>query len=186
MNRKEASELSRRFKPEKTSIGKIYGCYVNSSKEVIAWLDESLTLMPQEEAQQYLAFLKKTLSGSIGRNLTDIVFSTEQVADSDEHRLLMALRDGSAEARQTFFQKVIENLDMGDENYLILCANEAYDVPRRSHDARRARRRHEGNHEKAIRTDSVFSLRDGAAVHAIRICGRTLGLSERAPKPLEL
>ncbi|MBO5543911.1 MAG: DUF4317 domain-containing protein [Oscillospiraceae bacterium] len=135
MNRKEASELSRRFKPEKTSIGKIYGCYVNSSKEVIAWLDESLTLMPQEEAQQYLAFLKKTLSGSIGRNLTDIVFSTEQVADSDEHRLLMALRDDSAEARQTFFQKVIENLDMGDENYLILCANEAYDVPRRSHDA---------------------------------------------------
>ncbi len=133
MNKKEISELSRRFKPEKANIGRIYGCYVNSSKEVITYLDESLALMPQEEAQQYLALLKKTLSGSLGRNLTDVVFSTEQVADSEEHKLLMGLRDDKADARQAFFQKVIENLDMGESNYLILCANDAYDVPYRSH-----------------------------------------------------
>ena len=133
MNKKEISELSRRFKPEKANIGRIYGCYVNSSKEVITYLDESLALMPQEEAQQYLALLKKALSGSLGRNLTDVVFSTEQVADSEEHKLLMGLRDDKADARQAFFQKVIENLDMGESNYLILCANDAYDVPYRSH-----------------------------------------------------
>ena len=74
MNKKEISELSRRFKPEKANISKIYGCYVNgSSKEVISLLDESIALMPQEESEQYLAFLKKTLSGSLGRNLIDIV-----------------------------------------------------------------------------------------------------------------
>ena len=133
MNKKEISELSRRFKPEKANIGRIYGCYVNSSKEVISYLDESIALMPQEEAEQYLSFLKKVLSGSLGRNLSDIVFSTEQVTDSDEHRLLMALRDEKADARQVFFQTVIENLDMGDSNYLILCANDAYDVPYRNH-----------------------------------------------------
>ena len=134
MNKKEISELSRRFKPEKANISKIYGCYVNgSSKEVISLLDESIALMPQEESEQYLAFLKKTLSGSLGRNLTDIVFSTEQVADSEEHRLLMALREDNADARQAFFRKVIENLDMGDTNYLILCANDTYDVPFHSH-----------------------------------------------------
>ena len=131
MNKKEISELSRRFKLEKSNISKIYGCYVNSNKEVISYLDESIGLMPQEEAEQYLAFLKKVLSGAPGRNLTDIVFSTEQVSNSDEHRLLMALRDDHAVARQSFFQAVIENLDMGDSNYLILCANDAYDVPRR-------------------------------------------------------
>ncbi len=134
MNKKEISELSRRFKPEKANISKIYGCYVNgSSKEVISLLDESIALMPQEESEQYLAFLKKTLSGSLGRNLIDIVFSTEQVADSEEHRLLMALREDNADARQAFFRKVIENLDMGDTNYLILCANDTYDVPFHSH-----------------------------------------------------
>ena len=133
MNKKEISELSRRFKPEKANIGRVYGCYVNSSKEVISNIDESLAMMPQEEAQQYLTILKKTLSGSLGRNLTDIVFSTEQVAGSEEHRLLMALREDKAEARQRFFQKVIDSLDMGDNNYLILCANDVYDVPYRGH-----------------------------------------------------
>lgn len=133
MNKKEISELSRRFKPEKANIGRVYGCYVNSSKEVISYIDESVALMPQEEAQQYLAILKKTLSGSLGRNLTDIVFSTEQVAGSEEHKLLMELRDDRADARQSFFQKVIDSLDMGDNNYLILCANDVYDVPYRGH-----------------------------------------------------
>ena len=133
MNKKEISELSRRFKPEKANIGRVYGCYVNSSKEVISYIDESVALMPQEEAQQYLTILKKTLSGSLGRNLIDIVFSTEQVAGSEEHKLLMELRDDRADARQSFFQKVIDSLDMGDNNYLILCANDVYDVPYRGH-----------------------------------------------------
>ena len=134
MNKKEISEIRRRFRPDKANIGRIYGCYVNSSKEVISYIDESVSLMPQEEAQQYLNFLKKALSGAPGKNLTDIVFSTEQVMDSEEHRLLMSLREDKADARQAFFQKVIENLDMGDSNYLILCANDAYDVPYHKHD----------------------------------------------------
>ena len=152
MNKKEISELSRRFKPEKANISRIYGCYVNSNKEVISYLDESLALMPQEEAEQYLAFLKKVLSGSMGRNLTDIVFSTEQVTDSDEHRMLMALRDDKADARQAFFQAVIDSVDMGDSNYLILCANDVYDVPRRGHgDAGRSARS-----DAADDSDQVF------------------------------
>ena len=134
MNKKEISELRRRFRSDKANIGKIYGCYVNSSKEVISYIDESISLMPQEEAQQYLTFLKKALSGVPGKNLTDIVFTTEQVMDSEEHRLLMSLREDKSDARQAFFQKVIENLDMGDSNYLILCANDAYDVPYHKHE----------------------------------------------------
>ena len=132
MNKKEVSELRRRFNPEKTAISNIYGCYVNGNKEVIAYLDESLGIMPQEEAEQYLALLKKALSGKLNRNLIDIIFTTEQVMDSDTHRLLMALREGKSEARKQFFQTVIDSLDMGDSNYLILCANDAYDVPFKS------------------------------------------------------
>ncbi|MDE6935609.1 MAG: DUF4317 domain-containing protein, partial [Oscillospiraceae bacterium] len=32
MNQKELGELRRRFRPEKSAIGRIYGCYVNSNK----------------------------------------------------------------------------------------------------------------------------------------------------------
>jgi len=137
MNLKELGELRRRFRPDKSAIAHIYGCYVNSSREIIAHLDEPLGRMPQEKAEKYLGLLKKALSGSLGKNLIDIVFSTQQVMDSSEHRLLMALRQSGlkdAEARHSFYQKVIETLDMGDSNYLILLAHDAYDVPHHSKD----------------------------------------------------
>ena len=137
MNQKEISELRRRFRADRSAISRIYGCYVNCNKEVVAYLDESLGMMAQEEAEQFLNLLKKSLSGTLGKNLIDIVFSTQQVADSDEHRRLMALRDSKlkdGEIRQTFFQTVIDSLDMGESNYLILLAHDAYDVPRRGGD----------------------------------------------------
>lgn len=137
MNQKELGELRRRFRPEKSAISRIYGCYVNSNREVISYLDESLGRMPGEESEKYLGLLKKTLSGTLGRNLMDIVFSTEQVMDSDEHRLLSALRESGlkdGEVRQEFYQKVIDTLDMGESNYLILLAHDAYDVPYRGRD----------------------------------------------------
>ena len=63
----------------------------------------------------FLGLLKKALSGSLGRNLIDIVFSTEQVVDSEEHRLLSALRDTALQdgaVREQFYQKVIQSLDL--------------------------------------------------------------------------
>lgn len=137
MNKKEVSELSRRWKPDKNAVSRIYGCFVNSNKEIISDLDESLGVMPQEEVEQYLTLLKKTLSGRLGKNLIDIVFSTGQVADSDEHRLLMALRSSAlkdAGARNAFYHKVIDCLDMDGSNYLLLMACDAYDVPHRGKD----------------------------------------------------
>ena len=137
MNQRELGELRRRFWPEKSAISRVYGCYVNSSREIIAYIDQSRGLMPQEEAEKYLGLLKKALSGTLGRNLIDIVFSTQQVADSEEHRLLSALRTSElkdAEARDAFYQQVTGSLDMGENNYLILLGADAYDVPHRGKD----------------------------------------------------
>ena len=138
MNQKEVNELRRRWKPDKNAVSHIYGCFVNSNREIIADLDESLGMMPQEEAEKYLSLLKKTLSGTLGKNLIDIVFSTQQVMDGEEHKLLMELRASDMrdnQIRQTFYQKVIQSLDMGESSYLLLLANDRYDVPRRSRDA---------------------------------------------------
>ena len=152
MNKKEIAELRRRFKPDKANIGRVYGCFVNGKGEVVSYLDESVALLPQEEAEQYLALLKKVLSGTPGRNLIDIVFSNEQVLDSEEHRLLSALRDDMPEARQRFYKAVIDSLDLEGSSYLILCANDAYDVPFRGvDDLDRAAR-----HYDADRSDQVY------------------------------
>ena len=62
------------------------------------------------------------------------------MADSDEHRLLTALRasglkDGAA--RKKFYDTVIQSLDMGEDNYLILLAYDRYDVPYHGKDGSR-------------------------------------------------
>ena len=150
MNQREIAELRRRFQPEKNAIGRIYGCYVNSRREVISYIEGSLGAMPQEEAGKYLELLRKTLSGTLGKNLIDLVFSTKQVMDSEEHRRLMALRSSQlrdGELRQEFYRRVMDTLDMGDSNYLILLAHDTYDVPSRDRNGDR----------QADDSDRVFS-----------------------------
>lgn len=156
MTKKEISELRRRFHPDKNAINRIYGCYVNGRKEVVSYLDESLAAMPQEEVQRYLELLGKTLSGKEGKNLIDIVFSTQQVADSDEHRRLMALRDcrlKDREVREEFYQRIIANLEMEDNGYLILLAHDSYDVPQKG---RRGEDRPDGEN-RSEDSEEVFS-----------------------------
>lgn len=137
MNQKELNELRRRFRLDKNNFSHIYGCYVNSNKEIISWVDASMGLMRQEEQEMYLGLLKKSLSGTLGKNLIDIVFSTAQVADSDEHRLLQTCRQTELKdpnARETLCRQIIDALDMNETNYLILLASDTYDVPHRGKD----------------------------------------------------
>ena len=150
MTQKEIAELRRRFRPDKSAINHIYGCYVNGNREIISYLDEPLGIMPQEESEKYLSLLKKSLSGTQGKNLIDIVFSTQQLADSEEHRLLMALRDSQlkdGKARKAFYDRVIGSLDMDGGNYLLLMAYDAYDVPYKGKDGEM----------QADASDTVFS-----------------------------
>ena len=122
MNEKEVAELRRRFKPEKSNITHIRGCYVNEQRQIISQFNQSLGMMTQEESEKFLGILKRTLSGGLGKNLLELTFSNQQVIDSEEHKLLMALRDSSLkdeEAVEAFFQKAIQSVDL-EGNYLIL------------------------------------------------------------------
>lgn len=139
MTEKEIAEIRRRFRAEKSNITHIRGCYVSEKREIVSEFDQSFSTLPQEETECMLAVLKRTLSGTVGRNLVDISFATQQVVDSDEHRLLMALRDSSLrddEAVHALFNKIIEVLAI-EGTYLILLAHDAYDVPYRAKDGAR-------------------------------------------------
>ncbi len=137
MNQKELNEIRRRIRLDRSSISHIYGCYVNSNREIISYIDESMGLLGKEDAEKYLSLLKKSLSGALGKNLMDISFATKQVMDSDEHRLLSALRKTELkdeELRNAFYQCVINSVSMEDSNYVILLAHDNYDVPYRGRD----------------------------------------------------
>ncbi len=137
MNQRELREIRRRFSLESANISHIYGCYVNAAGEIVADIDMSVGLMEQEEAEMYLKVLKKSISGTLGRNLLDIAFTMNQVENSDEHRLLQALRKSQLKdenMRKLLYDRIIENLEFGDESYVILLGADSYDVPYKGND----------------------------------------------------
>lgn len=136
MNTKEVGEIRRRVRRDRSNMTAIYGCYVNDNKEIISEFRQSTGTMPENEAEKYFALLRKSLSGSIGKNLIDITFSTKQVADGPEHKMLMGLRKDQLrndEQRLAFYRKIIEAVHL-DRNYLILIGYDTYDVPFKTKD----------------------------------------------------
>lgn len=136
MNEKEVGEIRRHLRRDRCNITALFGCYVNDNKEIISEFRQSVGMMPENESEKYFALLRRTLSGSLGKNLIDISFKTSQVANSEEHKLLMDLRAsklGDEELRQTFFRKIIDSVSI-EGSYLILIGCDAYDVPFKSKD----------------------------------------------------
>ena len=133
---KEIGEIRRHLRRDRSNITAIYGCYVNENKEIITQFRQSTGMMPENESDKYFATLRRTLSGSIGKNLIDITFKTSQVAGSPEHKLLMDLRASQLKddtLREELCRKIIDTVVM-EGNYLILLACDTYDVPFKSKD----------------------------------------------------
>lgn len=136
MNAKEIGELRRRIRPDRLNMTRICGCYVNEKGEILSIFSRSPHELSEEETGQFLALFRKTLSGKPGQNLLDLPFSTAQVADSSEHRLLMRIRDSlrDEEAVRALFQLIIQAHPL-EGNYLILLTDDTYDLPARSRSA---------------------------------------------------
>lgn len=136
MNEKEIREIRRRFRPDKSMISSVYGCYVNEGRIIIAEFEEFLSGMPQDESERFLTLLKKSISGSLQKNLVNIEFSAKQVMEGDEHKLLSLLRQTGlkdVELRRTFYERIIATLNI-EGNYLILMTHDVYTVPYRAKD----------------------------------------------------
>ena len=127
---KEIAEIRRRFRSDKCSISRLRGCYVSEAKEIVSTTDQSLGLLTEDEQEQILSILKKTMSGAIGVHLLNLDFSTNQVMYGEEHKLLMSLRESMLSddnAVNTFFSKVVASLNM-EGSYMILLVADTYDV----------------------------------------------------------
>ena len=136
MTEKELREIKRRFRPERSNAGKIVGCFVNGAGQIVSKINQSLGLGDSVLNEKLLGVMKRSLSGTLGTNLTDMPFSTKQVLESEEHKLLMGLvKSGLSDGAllDEFYSRAIESLRL-DGNYVILLANDVYDVPSFSRD----------------------------------------------------
>ena len=136
MNEREIGEIRRHLRRERCNMTALYGCYVNNQKEIVSSFKRSVGLMSENEAERYFGLMKRTLSGTLGKNLIDICFKTSQVADSAEHKLLMDLRAcqlNDEALRMQLIQKIMDTVSF-DDGYLILLGCDTYDVPFKSKD----------------------------------------------------
>ena len=69
MNKKEILEIRKQFKPDNSAITRICGCYVDGDKEIKLTFKEAFGSLTEEEAFKYYEIFRKTLSGTLGKNL---------------------------------------------------------------------------------------------------------------------
>lgn len=133
MNKKEISEIKKRFTKTKCSITRICGCYVDAEKEKRMTLKEAFLGLPEEEMFKYIDIFRKTLSGSIGKTLLNMEFPTEQETKEDGTQVfLMKLLESKLQDEELlnqFYDKIIENYNY-QENYFIILIHDAYDIPK--------------------------------------------------------
>ena len=136
MNKKEISEIKRLFTKERCAINRICGCYVDAEKEKRLQFKEAFLSLPEEAMFKYFDIFRKTLSGTIGKNLVNMEFPLEQELGDGTQKMLLALRDSELkeeELLEQFYDKMIETY-YHPENYFIILVHGSYDVPGRSSD----------------------------------------------------
>ena len=58
MNEKEIGEIRRRMRRDRSNMTAIFGCYVNTQKEIVSEFRQSTGMMPENEAEKYFAVLR--------------------------------------------------------------------------------------------------------------------------------
>lgn len=136
MNKKEVAEIKKQFTPDRCAITRICGCYVNSEKEKQLEMKEAFLSLSDEEMFKYFDIFRKTLSGTIGKNLLNMEFPLQQELEGGTQEFLLKLRDSGLKDEELitqFYDRVISSYDFG-ENYLILLIHAAYDIPGKTRD----------------------------------------------------
>ena len=136
MIKQEINELKRLYTPSNCSITRICGCYVDGEKNKKTEFKEAFLSLPEEEIFKYFELLRKTLSGSLGKNLLNLDFPLASEQEGDTQAALLALRDSKLKDDaliEEFYDRVINTYEYVG-NYLILLIHDAYDVPGKTTD----------------------------------------------------
>ena len=136
MNKKEILEIRKQFTPANCAITRICGCYVDHEKTKKMESKEAFLSLPEEEAFKYFDIFKKTLSGTVGKNMLNLEFPLDAEMPGGTQEFLLKLRDSKLEddmLLEEFYDKVIATYDYA-ENYYIVLIHAMYDIPGKSSD----------------------------------------------------
>lgn len=136
MIKQEINEIKKLFKQSNCSITRICGCYVDGEKNKKTEFKEAFLALPEEEMFKYFEILKKSLSGTLGKNMLNLEFPLDSEMTGGTQEFLLRLRDSRLKddaLLDEFYDKIISSYEYVG-NYLILVIHDAYDVPGRTSD----------------------------------------------------
>ncbi len=136
MIKQEINEIKRLYTPKNCSITRICGCYVDGEKNKKTEFKEAFLALPEEEIFKYFELLRKTLSGTVGKNMLNLEFPLSSEEEGGTQEFLLRLRDSKLkedDLLEAFYDKVIASYEYVG-NYLILVIHDAYDVPGKTTD----------------------------------------------------
>ena len=136
MNKKEILEIRKQFTPANCAITRICGCYVDHEKNKKMESKEAFLSLPEEEAFKYFDIFKKTLSGTVGKNMLNMEFPLDAEMPGGTQEFLLKLRNSKLEddmLLEEFYDKVIATYEYA-ENYYIILIHAMYDIPGRTSD----------------------------------------------------
>ena len=131
MIKQEINELKRLYTPSNCSITRICGCYVDGEKNKKTQFKEAFLSLPEEEIFKYFELLRKTLSGTVGKNMLNLEFPLSSEEEGGTQEFLLRLRNSKLKddaLLDEFYDRVIGSYEYVG-NYLILLIHDAYDVP---------------------------------------------------------
>ncbi|MDY2700175.1 MAG: DUF4317 domain-containing protein [Lachnospiraceae bacterium] len=131
MIKQEINELKRLYTPSNCSITRICGCYVDGEKNKKTQFKEAFLSLPEEEIFKYFELLRKTLSGTVGKNMLNLEFPLASEEEGGTQEFLLRLRNSKLKddaLLDEFYDRVIGSYEYVG-NYLILLIHDAYDVP---------------------------------------------------------
>ncbi len=136
MTKQEIAEIKKLLTPKRCSITRICGCYVDGEKNKKTELKQAFLALPEEEMFKYFEIFRKTLSGSLGKNLMTLEFPLSSEDSGGTQDFLLRLRDSRLKddiLLEEFYDRIIDHYEYVG-NYLILVVHDAYDVPGRALD----------------------------------------------------
>lgn len=132
MNKTEVTEIKKIFKKDDNGITRICGCYVDGEKNKRVELKEAFYSLPEEEMFKYVDIFRKTMSGTLGKNLMNMEFPMEEETNDDgKQKFMMKLVDSGLQddaLLDEFYDMVIKMYEYTG-NYLIVLIHTAYDIP---------------------------------------------------------
>ena len=114
MTKQEISEIKKLFTPKNCSITRICGCYVDGEKNKKTELKQAFLALPEEEMFKYFEILRKSLSGTIGKNLLNLEFPLKSETEGGTQEFLLRLRDSRLKddaLLEQFYDRIIESYE---------------------------------------------------------------------------